>query len=837
MVLAIGLALWLWPMGLGGRMPVGGDVTQFSLGLMAFLQKSLRSGYLPTWNPLWGYGFPGLGESQMGVYYPPHWLLYGTLSLEWAYTASLVFHTFWGGLGGYWAARRFQASPAGAALAGFSWAASGFFLIHIPHQWGYTVGSWMPWALGLAWSLGNGRSRLRTWLLLVLVLTLQILPGHFQLAFCTQVGLILLALGGLGRDRASKLRLGLVVLAIAATLPLGAMQLLPTYRLARLAEARRDFEYLSGFAVSPLHLLSYLAPGLFHISPLWRPLAWDPFHTSPEEYLGYVGLVSLYLAWRIVWQEARSRPETRAILVLCLGTLFFSLGPYAPGFALWCKIPGFSFFRAPARWTLATELAICLLAARGFDASRAWAKIGLSALKFAATAVVLLGLVVGAVELALMSTERGGLPSVADGFQQAMNLMPWARVSGARSARDTQPAPEPTFRELMALARQPQNDSRVATALARQGETLGRSSGWRFATRRGSIYRQELMSTAMLLLGFVILGFGLASRRESALPIALIALSFVDLLILGRQRPFDLGPVESLAKQSPVMSRLHSLAPGRRSIDPIRNLPMVVGAAPVSAYRTLDLPILTTLTDGSQANFGAPAQDQEILASIRAVGAVLRILDPSQTILMSGIGPRLPHWQGRETVVDPALAGWLLGVDWVKQQGSRAATFTLWQPTPETSEAWFVDMKAEDSNATLKSWSGEKRRVLTTLEQARPLKMERPRPDRVRLEVEAKGPGAVVLTQLSDPQWEARWSTSDGQTNKGATIATVFRQGTGLGWQGVMIPGPGRWILSLDYNARDVRLGLWISGVTGLFWLIGFLASFLGKTPIQGETQ
>ena len=156
-VLLLGLSVWLWPIGVGGRMPTGGDVTQFSMGLMAVLGEALRAGRLPLWNDLWGYGFPGLAESQMGVFYPPHLVLYGLLSVEAAYTASLVLHTFWGGLGAYWAARRFGISPVGAALAGFAWSASGFYVIHLPHQWGYTTGSWMPWAWGLAWSIASGQ--------------------------------------------------------------------------------------------------------------------------------------------------------------------------------------------------------------------------------------------------------------------------------------------------------------------------------------------------------------------------------------------------------------------------------------------------------------------------------------------------------------------------------------------------------------------------------------------------------------------------------------------------------------------------------------------------------
>src|SRR4051812_11975476 len=115
-----GLLVWLWPIGAGGAMPVGGDVTQFFLGLMGVLSSSLREGRLPIWNDLWGYGFPGIGESQMGVYYPPHLILYGLLSTEQAYVASLVLHTVWGSLGTWWAARVFGVSSAGAGLAAFA---------------------------------------------------------------------------------------------------------------------------------------------------------------------------------------------------------------------------------------------------------------------------------------------------------------------------------------------------------------------------------------------------------------------------------------------------------------------------------------------------------------------------------------------------------------------------------------------------------------------------------------------------------------------------------------------------------------------------------------------
>ena len=157
---------------------------------MGVLGAALRDGRLAVWNDLWGYGFPGLAESQMGVFYPVHVILYRWLNTETAYVASLVAHTLWGGLGAYWAARGWR-SRRGSALAAFSWTTCGFFVVHLANPWGYTTGCWMPWAWGLTWCMfADGSSaRPAAPFLLSLVLVLQVLPGHFQLAFQTQLGI------------------------------------------------------------------------------------------------------------------------------------------------------------------------------------------------------------------------------------------------------------------------------------------------------------------------------------------------------------------------------------------------------------------------------------------------------------------------------------------------------------------------------------------------------------------------------------------------------------------------------------------------------------------------
>lgn len=785
-----GVACWLWPIGLGGRMPVGGDAGFFSIGLMAQLRDAIQAGRLPLWNDLWGFGFPALAESQMGVYYPPHWLLYGDLPVEVAYVASLVGHTAFGALGAAWAARRLGASRGGAALAGFAWSTCGFFLIHLPHQWGYTVGSWMPWVWGLAWEVARGHRPGCSARWLAAALAVQTLPGHFQLAFNTQVGGLILAgvgllAGPVDEGPRRRRRALLLLAAFAAAAPLAAAQLGPTYRLAALASSRRDFEYLSGFAASPIHLVTYLAPGLLHRSPLWRPLAWDPFHTSPEEHLGYVGLVPLLLAMAAARRGARRDPAARALLVVALATLWLGFGPYAPGFDWFRRLPGFSFFRAPARWGLATALATCLLAARGFDEVRSWPRPGRSLARFAAFVVLAPLAWLATFEAGLAATDGPGWPSVIGVARRGMRALPW---SG-----------DPDFVAVMARSRRPQTDFRVASALARQGRKNGPGDGPRFDDERWEIYKAEGAAVGPIVVGLLIL-IPVAARRRGWLGVGLVALTAADLIALGRRRPFDLGPIRPLEAQSPVLARWAAGPRGARTLDLTRNLPMVAGAAPISAYRTLDLPVLEELTAATLDPTTPPAR---VAAGMRALGASSRLFTPM------GGSAEPPGWSRVERIEDHALAGWLLGVDWVAAQGPAAAAFQLRFPDRPAAIAWLVEV--DDRPGALDSG-----RVLDVLGPgAIPMAASRVIPERLEVEVDVPDDGRprlVIISQLDHPDWQAGWVG-------GGSVAIGRAFG---GWQAIRAVGPGRRTLRLEYRGRDAQIGLAISAVGWACWAASF---------------
>jgi len=868
-VLAVvaGLLAWLWPIGIGGKMPVGGDVTQFFLGLMGVLSESLRAGRLAVWNDLWGYGFPGLAESQMGVFYPVHVILYRWLPTESAYVFSLVLHTLWGGLGTFWAARRLGISSAGAALAAWSWSACGFFLIHLAHPWGYTTGCWMPWAWGLTWCILAGRtedggrrteersvfnffrppsSALRPAdggaarparpFLLSLVLVLQVLPGHFQVAFMTQFGIVLMILWaaieqwgvlGIGRLPAAaagpalSLRgAGGVVLALAAVFPLTAIQLWPTFRLAGLAAGQRDSGYLSDFASPPFHLVNYVAPGLFHRSPLWRPLVWDPFHAMPEEHLAYVGLVPLFLACMTMVRERRRDAAVRLLTILAVVTLVLSLGPFAPGFRYLILLPGFSFFRAPSRWSLATALALALLAGKGFDRWSEWTLPSRSLRRLALLAVFWVLAVVGLMELALASTARPGWPTVARGFQQAFSAMPWG---------------DPGFEAVMALAGRPLLDQRLPSVLPRSDRT--------FAKERGKIYAVELWESALLVMGLVIVAWGSAKGRlrPGMVKGVLALIAFLDLWVLGRHRLLEVAPLQPLTEQSPVLARLAREPRGTRiAAGRSRNLPMLIGLAPISAYRTLDLPAVSSLTWMAQGPSNDPRYQSDVREALRATGTSLRVFDPVEN--------RVDHilrrtMEPREAIEDPALASWLFDASWVAEQGAWARTFTVWRSDPPAARAWLVRESEGLEANVLDEWSGDPREILAVLRGAQPLATESARPEEWTISVSAGEPAWVIVPQLADPQWKARWIELDGQGDGHAEILPTFRKnGEPGGWQRVQVPAPGRWTLRLEYEARDVALGLAISTVAWMSWMLaavvtGFRAARARFVRRRDETE
>src|SRR5439155_14704957 len=135
--------------------------------------------------------------------------------------------------------------------------------------------------------------------------------------------------------------------------------------------------------------------------------------------------VPLFLAMGAVGEGWRRSPAVRALGAVVVVTLLLSLGPYLPGYRPWSLLPGFSFFRAPARWVLASSLGLSCLAAIGFDRFAAWLRPSRAVVRFALLGIASTTVVVLLVELAVAGA--GGPTDRL--YAGAFAALPWKESS------------------------------------------------------------------------------------------------------------------------------------------------------------------------------------------------------------------------------------------------------------------------------------------------------------------------------------------------------------------------------------------------------------------------
>jgi len=116
-----------------------------------------------------------------------------------------------------------------------------------------------------------------------------------------------------------------------------------------------SYEFATSYSV-PLDFL----PHLFF--PVWQG---EPSEGSNNEYWAYFGFAPLVLA--LLAPFLRKNRRAIFLALFALGTLSLAVGHANPAYGLIYQLPGFSFFRAPARYLLLFVFAGALLCAIAFD--------------------------------------------------------------------------------------------------------------------------------------------------------------------------------------------------------------------------------------------------------------------------------------------------------------------------------------------------------------------------------------------------------------------------------------------------------------------------------------
>ncbi len=370
-----------------GHAPAGHDLVHHYLPYQKLVNDSLGSGEWPLWNPMTFCGRPLMADPQVGFFYPPN-LLHRILPLPISFTLLFLAHVAWTLLGCWKLGRAWGLRPATSCLLAILFTFSGFLTFKLMPGMVlfHYAASWLPWSALAALALFRSPNITRSaWLSLCLAMSL--LAGAPQIAFYIWflVGFIALASSLFTRESFPRLRairtsgiLGAFLLAILLT----AIQTYPAWEMSQHSFDR-------GAAVSHEQRWEFMTEGSLHprllwlmILPSWFGPGYDDMQyrgtdTGFAEACAFLPLFTwallIPIGFGLFLRRKRDADRTKralffSSLALIVFSLFMATGKYSPLYKLFFDyVPGFDFFRVPARLLFVTTVGLCLASAIGFD--------------------------------------------------------------------------------------------------------------------------------------------------------------------------------------------------------------------------------------------------------------------------------------------------------------------------------------------------------------------------------------------------------------------------------------------------------------------------------------
>jgi hypothetical protein len=348
-----------------GQVLNGNDFVSMFYPLQQYIRQTLQGGELPLWNPHQFIGVPLVGNPHAALFYPGSWLVW-LIGVQRGIGLLMVLHVWWGAWGMARLVRGFGTTYTGSLLAGVvfgmsGWVGARFFIGHYNL---ILVWAWIPWAM-VAYRFALTHT---TWAALLPgtgVLGAAVLAGYPPLLIYMGWGLLALAAWHVARSpepaRAARYAaLRLIGIGIGGAI-LGAALLLPAAELSqRATRSANDLTFANSHALPPAQLLSALAlPDLFGNPKTPPSYYWGAdFYEEFTAYAGLMPLLAIPLIFRWMRREAWFFLGLIGLgLVLSIGVE----GALMPLLVRW--IPGYGFFRVPARGLLLVVMGMAGLTA------------------------------------------------------------------------------------------------------------------------------------------------------------------------------------------------------------------------------------------------------------------------------------------------------------------------------------------------------------------------------------------------------------------------------------------------------------------------------------------
>ncbi len=494
------------------------DTRLFYFPLAQWVGQQLHAGVFPLWLPDIFTGYPIFADGELGLAYVPQLALLGVLPTPIAMVWLRVLHVCLAGGFTYAYLRTIRLEPLPALGGGLVFALGSFLTGQMHHENVVRSAVWLPAVLTcLERSVFRVPRTTFLWSALgALAFSQAGLGLHVQpvLMMAGAIGLyalfraLLPSRNCLGATRTAYWPLASGAAVVAAGLGLAAIQWIPLGEWALVSSRRGgvDYTFASAFALPPAGLLSLIFPYFFRLgdATTWWSL-WQQWEIEL-----YVGIPTLALV--IVGLVFGRRLELIYFAVLGLVALWIGMAEYAPLFnahqLLWL-LPGFSFLRAPGRFSYLVVFACACLAATGLQALEQR-------------------------RLRLLVALAGGIPAVAT-LAFVLAVFPSLRASLAADPARAADWAQATY--LATRAQYPISPQLVVDGFITSLDLSTPKTLWALAL------------LALTGLGFVgWLGFG--SRRAYLGQAVFIALIAVDLLVFA----YDFHPKAPLVSLAPTFS-------------------------------------------------------------------------------------------------------------------------------------------------------------------------------------------------------------------------------------------------------------------------------------------